>query len=187
MLIYTASLSKYADPLLDKLDIHKVALEWTSISMMSFSFLDQIRSSRTDCSENIVSFMTARNNFWIIVSFLKMLSFASNEGHYVKDLSLLGRDIKQTIIVDNSPMSYTFHPGTIKSVSFVAPTNVPNLSENAIDCGSFIDDPSDVEMWQVICLPITYLDYHHFVLVHTKIADFLVGIRNCEDVRLFCR
>lgn len=32
-------------------------------------------------------------------------------GHYVKDLSLLNRDISQTIIVDNSPMSYIFHPG----------------------------------------------------------------------------
>ena len=32
-------------------------------------------------------------------------------GHYVKDLSLLNRDISQVIIVDNSPMSYTFHPG----------------------------------------------------------------------------
>jgi RNA polymerase II subunit A small phosphatase-like protein len=33
------------------------------------------------------------------------------DGHYVKDLSLLNRDISQTIIVDNSPMSYIFHPG----------------------------------------------------------------------------
>lgn len=33
------------------------------------------------------------------------------DGHYVKDLSLLNREITQTIIVDNSPMSYIFHPG----------------------------------------------------------------------------
>lgn len=52
-------------------------------------------------------------------------------GHYVKDLSLLNREIQQTIIVDNSPMSYIFHP------------------ENAIDCSSFFDDPTDVELWQV--------------------------------------
>jgi NLI interacting factor-like phosphatase len=52
-------------------------------------------------------------------------------GHYVKDLSLLNRDLSQTIIVDNSPMSYIFHP------------------ENAIDCGSFIDDLADIELWQV--------------------------------------
>lgn len=108
VVIYTASLSKYADPLLDKLDIHKV------ISNRLFR-------------EHCVFY----------------------DGHYVKDLSLLNRDIKQTIIVDNSTMSYVFHP------------------ENAIDCGSFIDDPSDVEMWQI--------------------ADFLVGISQCEDVREHCR
>jgi RNA polymerase II subunit A small phosphatase-like protein len=34
-----------------------------------------------------------------------------HDGHYVKDLSLLHRDLKQTIIVDNSTMSYIFHPG----------------------------------------------------------------------------
>lgn len=49
----------------------------------------------------------------------------------MKDLSLLNRDLSQTIIVDNSPMSYIFHP------------------ENAIDCGSFIDDLGDIELWQV--------------------------------------
>ena len=49
----------------------------------------------------------------------------------MKDLSLLNRDLSQTIIVDNSPMSYIFHP------------------ENAIDCGSFIDDLADIELWQV--------------------------------------
>lgn len=71
------------------------------------------------------------------------------DGHYVKDLSLLNREISQTIIVDNSPMSYIFHP------------------ENAIDCSSFFDDPSDVELWQI--------------------ADFLEGIRSSEDVRHHCR
>lgn len=105
--VYTASLSKYADPLLDQLDTHRV------ISKRLF---------RENC--------------------------VFHEGHYVKDLSLLNRDLQQTIIVDNSPMSYTFHP------------------ENAIDCGSFIDDMKDVEMW--------------------TIGDFLQGISKCDDVRQFC-
>jgi len=88
IVIYTASLSKYADPLLDKLDIHKVIKK---------------RLFRENC--------------------------VLHDGHYVKDLSLLNRDIKNTIIVDNSPASYKFHP------------------ENAIDCSSFFDDPNDNELW----------------------------------------
>lgn len=108
LIIYTASLSKYADPLLDILDPEKL------ISKRLFR-------------ENCVYY----------------------DGHYVKDLSLLNREIQQTIIVDNSPMSYIFHP------------------ENAIDCSSFFDDPADVELWQI--------------------ADFLVSIKSCPDVRLVCK
>lgn len=68
----------------------------------------------------------------------------------MKDLSLISnRDLSQIIIVDNSPMSYLFHP------------------ENAIDCSSFIDNQTDVEMWYI--------------------ADFLISISKCDDVRQHCR
>jgi RNA polymerase II subunit A small phosphatase-like protein len=90
VVVYTASLGKYADPLLDKLDTEHV------ISKRLF---------REDC--------------------------VYHEGHYVKDLSLLNRDIKSCIIVDNSPMSYIFHP------------------DHAIDCSSFIDSKLDRELWQI--------------------------------------
>lgn len=86
IVIYTASLSKYADPLLDKLDIHNVLTHFHDFLMMIMKVIDY-RLFRESC-----------------VYF---------EGHYVKDLSLLNRDISQCIIVDNSPMSYTFHPGTL--------------------------------------------------------------------------
>lgn len=87
IVVYTASLSKYADPLLDKLDIHKV------ISYRLF---------REHC--------------------------VHHQGTYVKDLSLLDRDISQTIIIDNSPLAYMFHP------------------QNAIGCSNYIDDPKDNEL-----------------------------------------
>ena len=90
IVIYTASLNKYADPLLDLLDPHRVIRH---------------RLFRESC--------------------------VFYEGNYVKDLSVLDRDVAKTVIIDNSPNSYLFHP------------------ENAIDCSSFIDDPNDRELDQI--------------------------------------
>jgi len=92
VVVFTASLAKYADPLLDLLDMHKVVRH---------------RLFRESCT--------------------------CHEGNYVKDLTILGRRIESTIIVDNSPMSYLFQP------------------ENAIGVSSFVDDPSDRELYY--CLP----------------------------------
>lgn len=104
IVVYTASLNKYADVLLDLLDPHRVV---------------RTRLFRESC--------------------------VYYEGNYIKDLCLLNRDLSQTIIIDNSPASYMFHP------------------ENAIDCSSFIDDPSDREL--------------------DVIGKFLVAVKDVGDVR----
>lgn len=54
------------------------------------------------------------------------------EGNYVKNLLCLGRDLADVIIIDNSPHSYVFQP------------------DNALPIGTFIDDPEDVELLQVL-------------------------------------
>jgi len=87
VVVFTASLSKYADPVLDLLDIHKAV---------------KYRLFREACS--------------------------NYKGNYVKDLNKLGRDLKSTVIVDNSPTSYLFHP------------------ENAIPCETWFDDETDTEL-----------------------------------------
>jgi carboxy-terminal domain RNA polymerase II polypeptide A small phosphatase len=99
LVIYTASLNKYADPLLDLLDPQRVI---------------RARLFRESC--------------------------VYYEGNYVKDMSLIDRDLSQSIIVDNSPSSYIFHP------------------ENAIDCSSFIDDPADRELDQIAAFLIGIKD-----------------------------
>jgi Dullard-like phosphatase family protein len=90
IVIYTASLSLYADPLLDELDPNHIA---------------SFRLFREHC--------TPFNNA------------------FVKDLSLLGRNLKDVIIVDNSPASYAFQP------------------ENAIPISTWIDDVTDNKLAQL--------------------------------------
>ena len=91
IIIYTASLSKYADPLLDFLDKHRVSA---------------FRLFREHCT------------FF--------------NGIFVKDLSRLDRDLKDVIIIDNSPTSYIFHP------------------ENALPSISWYDDMSCTELYQMM-------------------------------------
>ncbi|KAG9082297.1 hypothetical protein FS749_006962 [Ceratobasidium sp. UAMH 11750] len=87
IVVFTASLSKYADPVLDKLDVHKVVSH---------------RLFRESCY--------------------------NHKGNYVKDLSQLGRPLTDTIILDNSPASYIFHPN------------------NAVPVSSWFNDPHDTEL-----------------------------------------
>ncbi|KAJ3398447.1 hypothetical protein CcCBS67573_g03363 [Chytriomyces confervae] len=91
IVVFTASLSKYADPVLDMLDKHRVVKH---------------RLFREACLHH--------------------------KGNYVKDLNQLGRDIKDVIILDNSPVSYIFHPA------------------NAIPISSWFNDPNDTELLDLI-------------------------------------
>ncbi|KIP11554.1 hypothetical protein PHLGIDRAFT_63549 [Phlebiopsis gigantea 11061_1 CR5-6] len=87
VVVFTASLAKYADPVLDKLDPTK------SVAHRLF---------RESCF--------------------------NHRGNYVKDLSQLGRPVGDTIILDNSPASYIFHP------------------HNAVPVSSWFNDPHDTEL-----------------------------------------
>ncbi|GJE97734.1 NIF-domain-containing protein [Phanerochaete sordida] len=87
VVVFTASLSKYADPVLDKLDPGRTVAH---------------RLFRESCF--------------------------NHRGNYVKDLSQLGRPVGDTIILDNSPASYIFHP------------------HNAVPVSSWFNDPHDTEL-----------------------------------------
>jgi len=87
VVVYTASLSAYADPVMDHLDLYKAITH---------------RLFRESCYRF--------------------------KGNYVKDLSQLGRPIADTIIIDNSPASYIFHPN------------------NAVPISSWFNDPHDTEL-----------------------------------------
>ncbi|KAF2222607.1 HAD-like domain-containing protein [Elsinoe ampelina] len=89
VVVFTASVSKYGDPLLDQLDIHHVVHH---------------RLFRESCY--------------------------NHQGNY--DLSQVGRDLKETIIIDNSPTSYIFHP------------------QHAVPISSWFSDAHDNELLDLI-------------------------------------
>ncbi|ORY94731.1 HAD-like domain-containing protein [Syncephalastrum racemosum] len=101
IVVFTASLSKYADPVLDIFDHHRVV---------------QHRLFRESCF--------------------------NYKGTYVKDLSQLGRDLNQIIILDNSPASYIFH--TANAVPVTSWFNDPHDSE-LVDLIPFLEDLATVE------------------------------------------
>ena len=89
LVIFTASISKYASPLLDILD-----------------------------KNNLCSFRLFRDHCTML------------NNSFVKDLTKLGRDLKNVIIVDNSPVAYCFD------------------NENGIPILTWFDDKTDREIYK---------------------------------------
>ena len=90
IVIFTASVSKYADPLLDIIDKNGYC---------------PFRLFREHCSLINTTF--------------------------VKDLERLGRDLKDIIIVDNSPLSYSLHP------------------DNGLPILTWFEDKNDTELFKL--------------------------------------
>ncbi|KAG5418121.1 hypothetical protein I9W82_004450 [Candida metapsilosis] len=76
VVVFTASVAKYGDPLLNKLDLSKSVYH---------------RLYRDSCY--------------------------NYQGNFIKNLSQLGRKLENTIIIDNSPQSYLFHPSNAVPIS----------------------------------------------------------------------
>ena len=54
-----------------------------------------------------------------------------SDGVYVKDLSLLGRDLSKVVMIDNAATSFKLQP------------------TNGIECTAFIDDRKDTELFRM--------------------------------------
>lgn len=97
LVIFTASLSKYADAICDILDENRYM---------------QYRLYREHCT-----------------------SYAYGSGQvYIKDLNKIGRNLKDVIILDNSPVSYLFH------------------ESNALPIRTWVEDPNDIELYKYLRL-----------------------------------
>ena len=118
IVIFTASVSKYADPLLDIIDKQGYC---------------PFRLFREHCSLINTTF--------------------------VKDLQRLGRDLKDIVIVDNSPLSYALHP------------------ENGLPILTWFEDKNDTELYQI--MPV--LEFLSYVPDVRDYVPKLVGNNNKID------
>mmetsp|Transcript_114767 Transcript_114767/g.244932 ORF Transcript_114767/g.244932 Transcript_114767/m.244932 type:complete len:355 (-) Transcript_114767:112-1176(-) len=111
VVVYTASMAKYANPLLDDLD-----------------------------KQGLVSWRLFREA-------------CTRQTHgYVKDLSKLGRNLKNVIIIDNSPMCYSWQ------------------RENAIPIKTWRDDMSDHDLYDLIPILSSLAEVHDIPLILRQIV-----------------
>lgn len=106
----TDDFSQYGDPLLDQLDIHNVVHH---------------RLFRESCYNHQGNYVKVRP---LSTSAQKSSSMLIN----IQDLSQVGRELKETIIIDNSPTSYIFHP------------------QHAVPISSWFSDAHDNELLDLI-------------------------------------
>lgn len=98
---------QYGDPLLDQLDIHNVVHH---------------RLFRESCYNH-------QGNYVKVCSMGNAFSSGIDS---MQDLSQVGRDLRETIIIDNSPTSYIFHP------------------QHAVPISSWFSDAHDNELLDLI-------------------------------------
>lgn len=85
------------------------------------------------------------------------------QGKAVKNLAILGRDLKNVIIIDDNPFSYALQP------------------ENAIPVNPFVGDLPDTELWKVIgmCgIAAGYEDVREAIKVHRNEFELNVPSRS---------
>ena len=134
IIIFTASISKYADILMNIIDPNKYC---------------PYRLFREHCS------------------------FVNN--NYVKDLTRLGRDLKDIVIVDNSPLSYSFHRNNgLPILSWFDDYN-DNELEKITPILIFLSNVDDVREYIPKIVKnnaISYLDAEKLIEKHDLISDY---------------
>jgi carboxy-terminal domain RNA polymerase II polypeptide A small phosphatase len=103
---------QYGDPLLDQLDIHGVVHH---------------RLFRESCYNHQGNYVKVRR-----IEALPRCFRLRQSAHVVQDLSQIGRDLREIIIIDNSPTSYIFHP------------------QHAVPISSWFSDAHDNELLDLI-------------------------------------
>lgn len=113
-------------------EIYEIVIFTASLSKVQFFFSEYFRLCwliRVQYADPVLDLLDIHK---VINCRLFRESCSTYRGNYVKDLSRLGRNLDDVLIIDNSPSSYIFHP------------------ENAIAIESWFDDESDRELLHMI-------------------------------------
>lgn len=86
VVIFTASLRQYADPVIDQLDKQNIATKRL------------FREVRQEC---------------VAATYITIQSCLNLGGNFIKDFEKLGWDLASTIIIDNSPIAYSNNKGIL--------------------------------------------------------------------------
>ncbi len=87
------------------------------------------------------------------------------DGNYLKDLGVLGRDLNQLVIIDNSPQAFGYQVSIVVALCLLYAHDVCMQLDNGIPIESWFDDDGDRELLNML--------------------PFLDQIRNVSDVRPF--
>ena len=147
IIVFTASQKVYANKLLQMLDPHRKLIRYffDSIILYYTILYDRGRS-------NGIRHRLFRDHCVLV------------EGNYLKDLTVLGRDLAKTLIIDNSPHAFAYQVRAYESDVYVV--TVLQL-DNGVPIESWYEDGNDRELLSLL--------------------PFLIELSACEDVRPLIR
>jgi RNA polymerase II subunit A small phosphatase-like protein len=112
-------------------ELYEVVVFTASVSKVSVSFIC-LASSYSNNAQYGDPLLDQLDIHHVVHHRLFRESCYNHQGNYVKDLSQVGRDLRETIIIDNSPTSYIFHP------------------QHAVPISSWFSDAHDNELLDLI-------------------------------------